>query len=592
MVPETRRPRNMSVLLETLLRGVVSTEALADLNNPANIKIMDYNKKIRDQQLKEVTSTFVRAPSSTSFHPNGLFSEEIFGEIASPNRLTTFGYIDLKCKVFHPGIFRNLLTLKAVYADIISGKAYAKFNKEIGDFEIVDMNEDGANTGYSFFLEYFDKIEFNTSPSLYRKDKLAIMEKYKDLLFVDKWLVIPAGIRDIREEDGIRKTDDINSLYSSLINYAKALPPGGNPSALFDGVRYSIQKKLVDIDEYITNILSGKTGFLQGKYGRRNLALGTRNVISPAKMAATSTDSVQFIKANETMIPLFQAAKGFQPLVVFQLKNLFFNRVLSPASDQISLIDTKTYALDYHPISEEEKDKFMSSDGLKAMINLYRDTEFRSLPVTARDEDGKPYYMFLVYDDGDVVYHYRNTSEFQEWYEKNGHKFHPDQQRPLTYIEMLYVATYAATIDKHVTITRYPVLEVGSTYPSKVHLASTDKSRVVICKQPFAEVDIQLPHYPIVGRRSIDSTQLHPSRLKGLGADFDGDTVSVNSILSKEANEECAEYLNTIRNTIGANGRLAYGWSTDLVTLTFFNLSKRGSSIYLSNSVSVPSKSV
>ena len=70
------------------------------------------------------------------------------------------------------------------------------------------------------------------------------------------------------------------------------------------------------------------------------------------------------------------------------------------------------------------------------------------------------------------------------------------------------------------------------------------------------------------------------------------DTVSVNSILSKEANEECAEYLNTIRNTIGANGRLAYGWSTDLVTLTFFNLSKRGSSIYLSNSVSVPSKSV
>ena len=163
----------MSVLLETLLRGVVSTEALADLNNPANIKIMDYNKKIRDRQIKEVTSTFVRAPSSTSFHPNGLFSEEIFGEIASPNRLTTFGYVDLKCKVFHPGIFRNLLTLKAVYADIISGKAYAKFNKEIGDFEIVDMNEDGANTGYSFFLEYFDKIEFNTSPSLYRKDKLA-----------------------------------------------------------------------------------------------------------------------------------------------------------------------------------------------------------------------------------------------------------------------------------------------------------------------------------------------------------------------------------------------------------------------------------
>lgn len=556
---------------------IAALESLGQELAPLNIYILDYDKHIRDRQLKQVTATFIHAPSSDMFHPEGLFSEEIFGEVVSPNRMITEGWIGLRCKVFHPQIYHNILTLKAAYADIISGKSYAVFDHTIHDFVPADENAEGANTGYTFFLNHFKDIVFNESESLTRRDRITIVERYGDLLYVDKWLVTPAGLRDLKTDRGRSKSDDINGLYSSLINYTRALPDRGNPPAIFDNIRYSIQRKLVDIEAYIENILEGKTGFFQGKYGKRSIALGTRNVISPSKMSAPTLDSPQFLKATETKVPLFQAAKGFTPLVIYQMKNLFFNQVVSSSTDQISVIDPTTYRLEYKIITEEEKDKFLSSDGLRNLINLYRDVEFRTRPVTIFDMDGNRYYLFLVYDDGDVIYHFRSLSEFREWYrEEKKQELDETKLRPLSYMELLYITTYVASMDKHVQITRYPVLIVGSSYVSKVHLVSTEPSRVVKVQQPSANMEFMLPHYPILGRGSIDSTQLHPSRLNaavGLGGDFDGDTVSVNPILSKEANEECKKYLEGIGNLVRPDGTLSYGGATDLISLTFYNLS-------------------
>ena len=54
---------------------------------------------------------------------------------------------------------------------------------------------------------------------------------------------------------------------------------------------------------------------------------------------------------------------------------------------------------------------------------------------------------------------------------------------------------------------------------------------------------------------------------------FDGDTASSNGILSKQANEEVNNYLNSVSRYIGTNGKLMHV-STDLVNLTLFNLSR------------------
>ena len=85
------------------------------------VKIGLYDCKSRDPQLGgEVTSPFIQEPSSTRFHPNGLLSEIIFGEVGSNQRFSQFGYIKLNTTVLHPMIFVDITRTKKIYKDIMS----------------------------------------------------------------------------------------------------------------------------------------------------------------------------------------------------------------------------------------------------------------------------------------------------------------------------------------------------------------------------------------------------------------------------------------------------------------------------------------
>ena len=84
---------------------------------------------------------------------------------------------------------------------------------------------------------------------------------------------------------------------------------------------------------------------------------------------------------------------------------------------------------------------------------------------------------------------------------------------------------------------------------------------------------IMLPEYPIINNTFVDSLIPHPQILGGLGMDFDGDTASSNGVLSKQANQEVNEYLDSVGRYIHSNGKLMHG-TTDLIKLTIFNLSR------------------
>jgi hypothetical protein len=97
--------------------------------------------------------------------------------------------------------------------------------------------------------------------------------------------------------------------------------------------------------------------------------------------------------------------------------------------------------------------------------------------------------------------------------------------RPLTYIEMCYMATYSALKDKCCTVTRYPVLNIENLGLHKIHLTSTNPSRVVQFISARGMPAITLPEYPVMS--GIDKTvkqsiSLHPSTLELMGADHDG----------------------------------------------------------------------
>ena len=550
-------------------------------SKPFNTKIMDVDDFINRHRCLPVTSHQTFEASSTKTHPDGLYSETIFGEIGTEQRLIRFGYIDLHTTIFHPQIYLNIVGMKGLYKDIMSSKTYAYFDPE--EKELVACSRDvmEAGTGFAFFMEQFPKIQFKKTNSQTRDIKIRIFEKYKNNLTISKCLVLPAGIRDIEiDSDGRVASEDINKLYNSLLSMSLAIPPNMGGHAIFNSIRFNIQLKVYEIYLYIKNILQGKRGFGPGKYMSRKLALGTRNVFSSAQLEGEHPNDPKYLKYDETLVPLFQAIKMFQPIIQFNLRNFFYNQIFDTGTNKIALINPGNYNLEYVEITDLEKNKYLTDDGLDLFINRFLDEEKRVDPVSITGIDKKSYYVALIYDTGDGIYLVRNVDEFvEQWNEAHpNNTINKRMLRPLTMIEMMYITTYPALKNKHMLNTRYPVIHIESIYPSKIHLATTKPSRTIKIYPPndFDSPGKVLPEYPIIGNQYVDAIAIHHSWLSNLGADFDGDMGNGTGIISENANEELQKYLEDPKSMVNTLGELVAGvHKSTLIPYVFFNMSRR-----------------
>jgi DNA-directed RNA polymerase beta' subunit len=183
---------------------------------PFNIELLILNSNLI-KNLGEVKSKDVYEQNSTVFKQDGLFSTEIFGPKGSPERMTKFGYINMGIKILHPLIYRHLTKLETLYKGILTGDKYAVWDENILNFVPADMET--GQTGYNFFMKYYDKIKFRETNSEKRTEIIKFIKKYKakDVL-IDKYLVIPAGMRDRMElPNGKVLEDEINNLYRKLL---------------------------------------------------------------------------------------------------------------------------------------------------------------------------------------------------------------------------------------------------------------------------------------------------------------------------------------------------------------------------------------
>lgn len=526
---------------------------------PFNITLIDPDEYITRKGLLPVTSHAIYESSSNMFHNEGLFSETIFGEVGSTARLSKRGYINLKAKVFTPHIYKQIVSLKSYYKDILAGKEYAVFDEEEHDFIRATLDTPNANTGFKFFMDNYPKIEFKDTGSLKRADKLLILEKYKDITFMTKLIVIPAGVRDVREKDGRVTSEDINKYYNKVLSLAESLPDDNLEDPIFDIVRFQIQNTIMTIYSYISDLLDGKGGFAQSKYTARAITWATRNVITaPAISRVDKPDSPNAFKIDETMVPLFQAMKSAQPLVINKLNNMFFRTVFGNQTENISVINPDTLQLEYHKFPMSTVMSYVNSDGIADFINKYRDIHDQQKDVYIEGADGKKFYLYLVYDDNNEVYIFRNKEDFLS--------LKPEADiakiRPMTKTEMCYLATYEATVDKHASVTRYPILNFEGIQIYKIHLTTTEPSRIVTVKSGADEnVSITCPEYPIVKPviKLKQSASVHTATLAAYDGDHDGDTLTYIFALSDEGNKSCQEYLNSKLSLINSTGGLVYG---------------------------------
>jgi len=528
-----------------------------------NLDILVLNK----QQLKQmypVRKLNIFVPSSEDFEPHGLFSTEIFGQVGSEQRNSMLSYIGLNTAVFHPLIYNHLITSRALYKEVMAGTKYVKYDKETKD--LVLSNQEEGDTGYTYFVNILPKIKFDTNDSDFREFKINMIKKYGiDEYMLKQLLVIPAGLRDYTvNKSGVPEEDEINDLYRKVLAISNTLANiRVTPDTLSatDKVRYRMQEALWNIYDHIMTLLDGKNKFIQGSWGKRGIIYGTRNVITPSLSRIKDLDKPDgSIGMDYTTVGLYQYSRCITPITMHNIHTKFISRILSPDTTSAYLINTKSMKSEMVNIPVKARDTWLTIDGLDDMLGALGQNDLRSEPIML----GK-HYMMLIYDDGKNIRPVFNTDELDD-------SVNAKHLRPMTYYELLYLALLD-TFDKYRgTMTRYPVIELGSIYPCKLFIKTTEKPRKVTVHMMGR--DVAVDQYPNYKEAYYNSMSPHYTHLETLGADYDGDAMALNVVFTDDAIAEIDKVLNSKEYYVAPNGTLPYTPDTGPLEYTIAAMSK------------------
>ena len=488
------------------------------------IDICNLEKFIKVNNLQEVTNS-IRFDADWYPTDNGLLSYRIFGQVGSYDRKTIFGYIDLKGHFLHPLFYLRLTKMNRNFVRVIDGSGYFSINEK---GELVADNENG-NTGIEWLYKNFKKLKFKKSGSGERDRTIDLLTKLDiDEIFVKYWLVIPAFYRDSnfqKLDHGRVAEDDINPMYANLISLASS-------NSDFDFMGYltqsRIQKQLVEIYDYLTNYIKGKDGLLKNSLLGKTVDYSTRGVISAGRVNSNKPAD-QLVKFTYTGIPLSHLCNLFYPFFQYEIAN--FAEEAFASVKEIKGASGEYYTL-VNPMSK------FTTEKIKGMINLFiksPDNRLDPIMVPVKLKDGKVQEMPL-------------------------NLFQDELKRHFTLLDLIYIVATRVCEDKHVYVTRFPIENYQSLYPSRIKIMTTYKTqRITIANKYYDEYPVITTEHesPVTNGNVnyIDTIIPHNTMLEALGADFDGDTVSLRSVYSQEANAECEKIINSSKYLLSVTGK-------------------------------------
>lgn len=521
---------------------------------PFNITVLSPTPE-QLRTIRPVTSLDVFDGPGGNFHEDGLFSTLTFGRLGDPLRDRRFGYINLKLPVLHPVIYSRLIRLKGLYGDILAGTSYAVWNEETHDFD--RSNELEGRTGYHFFLSHWHELKPAESNSPARNLRIALINKYRDKALMSSLLVLPAGLRDVQmDAHGRPEWDICNEYYQSVLMLVRNFPERTSDAdvGIYDRTRYSLTLKILELYEHFEKTISGKKGFIQGRFASRRVFNGTRNVLSSSDTGVVDLDAPNRPKFNNTVIGLYQLSKSLLPKTVYGLKTGVVGEVFNSASNNVELVNPETLKREWVEISNEEMERWSTEEGLEKVINELSIISKRDKPVTVDN-----HYLALVYLDDQN--NYRVLRGINELPKDKDSAF----VRPITYIELIYLSALTEWNKNSGFVTRYPIENSNSSYPTKPYVKTT------IVGELRYELDEEFNRrgnnfvaleYPVIKPGVVtqyhDSISVNPTKLAALGGDFDGDTVSWLSLYSNEAIKETDDYFKTRAAYVKAGGGLNF----------------------------------
>lgn len=481
--------------------------------------LYDIDQAIKVNDLKEVTSSRIYL-TENEFHPQGLFSEEIFGQ-TNNEREYRCGYIKLPIHIFNPNIAKTIILRSG---GILKKMAYAETRCSLTEDGILKADEEGQYCGLVDLYNIWEKIDIRKTLNTRSKDNLDILTKIpKKLLFNDKVLVAPPNMRPVGERNGRQVKSELNTIYIGILGL-KSVTARTTTKDVYQ-VYAKFQNYVVQIYEYINNLVSSKTGFFQQHLMSKVVSATARNVISGPKY---NTDN-PLIGIYHTGYPMHTVVNLFEPFVKFQMKQFFeYSHIqqIHPNPDEINA---------------EHLMNLYDDEMIDKLVRIYKNNPGARFRVIYLDpENTKP----LLFDGIDL--------------KNNLHV-----NRPMTLTDVIFICCQRGVIDakKMVYTCRYPMGDhYGAFFTYPVLLSTIQTTEMQWQSQVF-------PTYPVIdpslGHMKVstlfaDTLTPSNSRLKAIGGDYDGDTVKSTGIWSDEANAEAERLMKSKLYNIRMEGRTMF----------------------------------
>lgn len=479
---------------------------------PFNIEFLQLTpEKLR--LLRPVTSLNIYDSKHEEFHPEGLWSNTIFGPPGNPMRMTRFSYINLKVEIIHPVYFKALTEAKRLYRGIMDGSEYAVWDNGIKDF--VKSTPYEGKTGYHFFVSHIHELRLSDTGTVGRQRSISLIEKYHTKCLTKYVVVLPAGLRDIVVKDGRPTMDDVNDFYRQLITMSNNITESTleHDPSLVDNIRFKMQTVFMDLYVYINSLISGKRGLYLGKWATRKIQNTSRNVITATAPSGKVLNDPNNVKYLTTVVGLYQQMKNILPFVVREFKVGIINEIFQDPYLPVGLVDPKTLKAVELQLNSKYFDLWQTKDGINKLINQFADEDVRHSPVMI---EGK--YLALIYkaeeDDKLVFKIMRSIDELPMDRDKS-------LVSPITYGELYYIVL-AKVLDKFpMIIARYPIAGTGSDIPTNVITKTTmNVEERYMLGDAWETNDAEVfPRFPIRGERWLNSQCPPVSTLAAASAD-------------------------------------------------------------------------
>ncbi|WP_396190397.1 hypothetical protein [Flavobacterium sp.] len=530
------------------------------MNAPVNLTLLKLEEKDL-VKLGEVSELNIFSSGNT-FHPHGLFSSVLFGQVGNPIRNKTFAYTDLHCEVLHPVVYRAIIGCKAYYKQIMEGSVSAVWNLETKEFE--RSTESHAETGYTFFLKHLPELQFKKNDSERRSANIELINNAlkENKALLRYLLVMPAGLRDYSvNPNGVPEEDEINTYYRRIMPQSQLIDPlmaKKNPH-VYDNIYSNLQNSLNELFWYIESLMQGKNKLVLGKWLSRKIFNSTRNVLTASVNKAVSIDDQNRIRSNEVGCGLYQFLRAIAPISLFSIKNTYLSDVFVENNQFAYLTNMKTLQKEEVLGSHIQKDydQWTSMEGLETLIDNFGNLDIRHFPVTLNK--GK-HYLGLIYNDGKYVKFFQGINDVPESMDKK-------HVSPVTMGEILYMSVARHNCKFPGLTTRYPINGYGGIYPAWIKIRTTTEYQQLEELNDLWEPSGHVfPTFPIRDKDYLNGIAVHQSHMALMGADMDGDTISLVAMTTDEAIEEIRKTLNSKSYYLNSEKKIIFGNSADVLS--------------------------